>query len=247
MRVLRAVLRTVLAVVAAVALYLGAAAVGGLVGGLGGAGRATDGPVRVGLVIGPIHTDLLIPLTPAVRDRLAFAAGTLPFDDPRAEWLVVGWGARQFYTTTGTLADINAPSVFWGIVGDDPVLRLDVTGRITDFTGVPLLSLDEATLARLVDRIAAEVPPGAAPLDHPGFTQSDVFYPATGGFHALRTCNVWMGEVLRDAGIAWGVWTPTPQAVRLSLWRFHPGAVAVQAAAGSSASISATIGKTRSP
>lgn len=34
----------------------------------------------------------------------------------------------------------------------------------------------------------------------------------------MRTCNVWVGERLRRAGLPFGNWTPTPQAVRLSLW-----------------------------
>jgi uncharacterized protein (TIGR02117 family) len=219
-RALRGLGLVLAALAAAVLFYV----VAGMAGGLVGAQRTAEGPVRVGLLIGPIHTDLLIPLTPEVRARLGDAAvNGVPVDDPRAEWLVAGWGARQFYTTAGTWADVTAGALFRGVTGDTAVLRLDALGRIGDFGDMAFLTMDEATLLRLVDRIVADVPPGAPPLDHPGFTATDAFWPATGRFDIFRTCNVWVGEVLRDAGVAWGLWTPTPQAVRLSLWRFHAG------------------------
>jgi hypothetical protein len=45
-----------------------------------------------------------------------------------------------------------------------------------------------------------------------------VFYRAKGRFNILHTCNAWTGEVLRAAGIRFGLWTPTTQAVKLGLW-----------------------------
>jgi hypothetical protein len=52
-----------------------------------------------------------------------------------------------------------------------------------------------------------------------GLTGSDGFLEAGGRFHALRTCNTWTGRMLRAAGVEVGAWTPTPYALRLSLWR----------------------------
>ncbi len=222
--------RTALAALRAAALfaavilgYLAAAGVGGL---WGNGNTASPGEYRIGLVIGPIHTDLLIPLTPAVKTRLAFAIRDgVPLDAPGAEWLLVGWGAREFYTTAGTFADITAHATFRGITGDDAVLRLDAIGRINDFTDIPLLEMDAVRFAALLEVIATSFAPGPAgtpvPLDHPGFTASDRFYPATEHFNILTTCNVWVGDVLGAAGIAFGRWTPTPYAMQLSLWRFH--------------------------
>jgi hypothetical protein len=52
----------------------------------------------------------------------------------------------------------------------------------------------------------------------PGLTAQDAFFASRGDFSGLRTCNVWVGEVLREAGVRLGAWTPTPQSLRLSLW-----------------------------
>jgi uncharacterized protein (TIGR02117 family) len=222
-RLLRAALRAAALLAAVILGYLFAAGVGGY---WSNGHQARSGEYRMGLVIGPIHTDLLVPLTPAVKTRLAFAiADGVPLDAPGAEWLLIGWGARDFYTTAGTYADITARATFRGITGDDAVIRMDAIGRITDFTGIPLIQLDAVQFAALLDHIAASFAPGPdgapAPLDHPGFTASDRFYPATGHFNILNTCNAWVGETLAAAGVPFGRWTPTPHAMKLSLWRFH--------------------------
>ncbi|MGL4322251.1 MAG: DUF2459 domain-containing protein [Paracoccaceae bacterium] len=223
-RSLRAALRAAALLAAVILGYLAAGAIGGLIGN---GHTAREGEYRIGLVVGPIHTDLLIPLTPAVKTRLAFAIPDgVPLDAPGAEWLLVGWGAREFYTTAGTFADVTMAATIRGIVGDQAVLRIDAIGRIEDFTDIPLIQTDAVQFAALLDVLAGSFTPGPdglpAPLDHPGFTASDVFYPATGHFNILNTCNVWVGDLLGAAGIAFGKWTPTPYAMKLSLWRFHP-------------------------
>jgi uncharacterized protein (TIGR02117 family) len=222
-RLLQSFLRAAALLAAVVLGYLVAGAVGGV---WGNGHAASTGEYRIGLVVGPIHTDLLIPLTPAVKTRLAFAIPDgVPLDAPGAEWLLVGWGARAFYTTAGTYADITPQATFQAITGDSAVIRLDAIGRITDFTDIPLIEMDAVQFSGLLDILVGSFAPGEAgmpvAIDHPGFTASDRFYPATGHFNILTTCNVWVGDVLGAAGIPFGRWTPTPQAMQLSLWRFH--------------------------
>jgi uncharacterized protein (TIGR02117 family) len=172
---------------------------------------------RIGLAAGPIHYDILLPLTAPVRDRFAFAeTAGVPVRYPQAEWLVVGWGAQGFYTSTRTLADMAAGTILQAATGDAAVLRLDALGPLPPDAPVTWLALSDAALVALAETIAAEA--GSEALAHPGFTDTDAFWPAAGRFHLMRTCNVWVGERLRAAGLRLGAWTPTPQAVRLSLW-----------------------------
>jgi uncharacterized protein (TIGR02117 family) len=203
--------------------YILAAAAGGLIGN-GHAARGGD--VRIGLLIGPIHTDLLIPLTPDVRARFGFAADAgVPVNADGVQWLLLGWGAREFYTTIGTYADVTAHALWSGVTGDAAVLRLDVAGGIDDFSQTPLIEIDAVQFAALLDVIATEFARGAdgAPtaIAHPGFTPTDQFFTARGPFNILRTCNVWVAETFAAAGISFGRWTPAPFSVRLALWRFY--------------------------
>ena len=185
-----------------------------------GSGPDLSGPPahRIGLLQGPIHTDLLFPLTPDTRARFGFAeAAGVPVQHPDARWLMLGWGSKAFYTTAGTYADITASAVLTAATGDRSVLRLEVTGPLPDVApSLRYLTLSDAQYQALLRQIEAAFD-GQAPLDHPGFTATDAFFPAHGRFHALRTCNVWLGEVLNRAGIPFGLWTPTTWSVTLAL------------------------------
>ena len=187
-----------------------------------GPGPDLSGPParQIGLLQGPIHTDILFPLTPEVRETFTFAepAG-VPINHPDAEWLVLGWGSAAFYTTAGTYADITARAVLTAATGDDAVIRLDALGPQPPLPNLRVLALSEAQFQALLTQTAAAFA-SQTRLDHPGFTGADAFFPARGHFHLFRTCNVWLGESLRAAGIPFGLWTPANWSVTLSLDRF---------------------------
>lgn len=190
-----------------------------------GAGPDFSGPAtrQIGLLHGPIHTDILFPLTPEVRQRFAFARGAgVPLTHPQAEWLVLGWGSAAFYTSAGTYADITAGAVVTAATGDTAVIRLDVLGPLPPLENLRFLRLSEAQYQALLARTAAAFA-STDRLDHPGFTGTDAFFPAHGHFSALRTCNVWLGETLRAAGIPFGLWTPANWSVGLALAWHLPG------------------------
>ena len=215
-------LRLSLAVVLGLPLaYFLAALLGAVVPGPAAEPVAPTGePVVLHLLGGPIHTDLLLPATPEARAAFAFAeqAG-VPID--RAAYILVGWGAHEFYTATGTYADLTPGPVWRAITGDRAVLRVDAVGPVSSpLPGLPL-TVDRASYEILLGRIAADVAGG--PVVGAGFTPTDAFFAAEGRFHLFNTCNVWVSEQLRDAGVPFGLWTPTPYAVRLS-WAWHHGA-----------------------
>ena len=142
------------------ALYLMASVLLALVPG---PGPDLSGPASrtIGLLQGPIHTDILLPLPPETRARFAFAeTAGVPVNHPQAEWLVFGWGSAAFYTTAGTYADITASAILTAATGDDAVIRLDVLGRG--------LSYDFKLLA---DRLAPAPVPVTARLGLPEGTQ----------------------------------------------------------------------------
>jgi len=178
---------------------------------------------RIGLIQGPIHTDILFPLTPDTRARFGFAepAG-VPLNHPEAEWLVFGWGSAAFYTTAGTYADITASAVLTAATGDDAVIRLDALGPLPPLENLRFLQLSEPQFQALLTQTSSTIA-NQTKLNHPGFTGTDAFFPAHGTFSALRTCNVWLGETLRAAGIPFGLWTPANWSVTLSLDHHLPG------------------------
>ena len=198
----------------AVALWFAAGLLGGAVLS---DGEAPGSDVVVRLVGTPIHYDFLLPATPETRAAFGFAAAAgVPVEDAAVRWILVGWGARDFYTTVGGYGDMTAGPVWRAITGDASVLRVEAWGEVDPGTA-PAIPMGAAQYDRLLAAIVASTDGRA--LDHPGLTAADRFFGGIGRFDLRRTCNVWVGEMLRAAGLRFGLWTPTPQAVRLSLAR----------------------------
>ncbi len=198
------------------ALYLAASLVLPLIPGPG-ADLSGPGTLKIGLLQGPIHTDILFPLTPEIRTRFAFAeAAGVPLNHPDAQWLLFGWGSAAFYTTAGTYADITVRAVLTAAAGDDAVIRLDALGALPQLDNLRFLDLSEAQFQALLARTAGTFA-SETRMNRPGFTGTDAFFPAHGHFNALRTCNVWLGETMRASGIPFGLWTPANWSVTLSL------------------------------
>ncbi|SEM97657.1 conserved hypothetical protein [Loktanella fryxellensis] len=197
--------RLALAVLLAPVLYL-------LAGTLGGAiriGEVADPPdAAVLLLHGPIHTDIVLPVTPEVRRSFAFLkASGMAMDDPAIRWIVIGWGARDFYMRTATASDLAIGPVMRAIAGDSAVIRVETGGTEWDTSQLAQVPLTAAQFTRLVGTIRDSFA-DTVPLAGPGFNAFDAFYPAHGRFNLLRTCNVWVGNVLRQAGARVGIWTP---------------------------------------
>lgn len=178
-------------------------------------------PNAVQLVSGPIHYDFLIPLDAQVRARFQFLeeAG-LPIADPRSRWLVIGWGARSFYTTTGGYQDVTLKAVIKGAAGDHSVLRVDVLGALPNLPDLPKVRFDadeyDAFLEALTQSFERDEAQGVLRLPLPGFTQRDAFFAAKGRFHLFQTCNTWVARMIHASGRRFGIWTPLPYSIRLS-------------------------------
>ncbi len=218
---MRAARRIGLALLAPVLTYLLAALVGALWPGRVAEVAESGAAREIRLIAGPIHYDVLLPLTPEVVSRFSFVeAAGVPIRHPEARWLSVGWGSEAFYTRTGTYADISLPVIWRAATGDSSVLRFEALGILSEHPAIRTLTLDEARFDALVADLARATGADPRALDVAGHSATDAFYAAEGHFDLLRTCNTWVADRLRAAGVPMGVWTPTPYAVTLSLRRF---------------------------
>lgn len=171
------------------------------------------------MINGPIHYDLVLPLNAETRDafeRISYDALNIT----EARHLIIGWGARDFYTTVGGYSDVSLRAVRRGIFGDSAVMRLDVAGALPPDHGLRALSLTRAQYKKLLSAIISSFA-ADTPILQGNFTPTDAYYPANRRFHILRTCNVWVGETLRRAGIRFGTWTPLTLSVSMSHWWYH--------------------------
>jgi uncharacterized protein (TIGR02117 family) len=173
----------------------------------------------------PIHTDIAIPIDPAVRRRFAFLeAGGMPAAHPAARWLIFGWGGRAFYLETPTWAELKPGPVLKALTLDRSVLHVDVAGEIAEpHPAVTSFRISESAFERLTQFIAASFEESEGePVVVPGasYVGTDRFYEARGSFNALVGCNTWTAQALREAGLQTGWWNPLPALLAASL-RLH--------------------------
>jgi hypothetical protein len=152
------------------------------------------------------------------------AAAILGHTAANADWREPMAGTTIFIQTNGIHTGIVMPVAAQGI--DAPTwrqARLSTIATALTGSGATVMHVDHlgafaadenwrplrlrpAEYRRLAAFIAATLADG--PRVIPGHTARDVFYPATGRYSALRTCNAWPLEALRHAGIRMGKWTP---------------------------------------
>lgn len=222
-------------VLAAIVLYLGASLVGAMIPATPGAvappssvelaalapAAASSGQGKVYLLTTLLHADFAIAADERTRARFAFLAEAgFPIGDPALKFLVFGWGSRAFYTQTPHLADIRPGPTVRAIVGDEAVTHVMPAGDIRGLPNALAVPLPPGGLDRLTDFIEASFEPdgqGDFSMVQRGFGAWDAFYAARGRFNVFRPCNVWVGEGLRAAGVATGLWTPTTHALKLGL------------------------------
>lgn len=81
------------------------------------------------------------------------------------------------------------------------------------------MRLSREQYTALLAEITASAAAPPVGLEVQGHRPTSGFVEAVDRFHIARTCNTWVGRVLRASGVPVGAWTPTPYALRLSLWR----------------------------
>ena len=211
-------MRVAAAVAALIAAYLLAAWIGSSLGGE--APPAPDRGVAIWVETNGLHTGLIVPLVSEHADLTAFAdpadARAAPVG---ATHMLVGWGHAGVYRNTPRWQDLRVGDALSAIVGSNATL-LHVT-----FMAEPTLPnawqrrvvISEAAYRRLARRITERFAPGAAP--EPAYGDADVFYPSIGRYSWLYTCNNWTGDVLREAGVPMGRWTPFASGVMKWLTR----------------------------
>ncbi|MFY0659961.1 MAG: DUF2459 domain-containing protein [Shimia sp.] len=123
---------------------------------------------------------------------------------PEADWFEFGWGDKGFYFDVPTFADvtfaIGAKALFWPT---ETVMHVAVgTGspwtRFTHSEGIEIPVTDMA-LKKLVSFVEDSVE--SSQMLGPGLYGVSAFYKGRGKYHLFQTCNSWVSQALRAAGV----------------------------------------------
>lgn len=208
--------RLALALLSMPLLYLAAALVGSLIP-VNGSWEEPERGTLIYLRSNGIHVDIVMPTEAHGLDWRPLIRATDFADapaDPR--WFGFGAGERRVYLDTPTWSDLTPRTIWAALTGGDQILHVDRTvGAGADLYA---LRLRPEEYRRLWAAIRAEFDGPPQRIDHPGYGADDAFYEGRGKATALHTCNNWIADKLRLAGVRTSLWSPFAQGL---VWRYR--------------------------
>ena len=162
---------------------------------------ALNAPVeRVWVVDHGWHTGLVL-------GRSSIPPGLLPEQDdfPAAQYLEFGWGDADFYRARDAGVALAIRAAFLSKASVLHVAGLpeppEQAFAADDVVEIRLSRLGFEALARFVDGSFDREGQRVAPPRGPGLYGDSAFYTARGHYHLLYTCNTWIADALRAAGL----------------------------------------------
>ena len=146
------------------------------------------------------HTGLVV-------ERAAISPGLWPEQDDLAPapYLEVAWGDAAFYRAQNPGVGLavkaafgSAGSVLHVVALPGPPDRIFAGPQVVE---IRLSRPGGQALVRFVDESFARGERARAPRLGPGLYGTSAFYPARGRYHLLNTCNTWVADALRSAGV----------------------------------------------
>jgi uncharacterized protein (TIGR02117 family) len=157
-----------------------------------------------------IHTAIVMPLATPQKDwRTDFPASDVAAASRPYTPIAISWGEREVFLRTPTWSDLSPLTILRIVTtGGEGLLHVSHYIRPAPDATIRPLRISAADYARLVGQIEARLPKSEGRRRYPGYGKDDVFYDAPGTYTPVMTCNQWTSDVLGDAGIKTGRWTP---------------------------------------
>lgn len=212
--------RAALALLAIPALYLLAALAGSLIP-VNGDWQEPDRGTTVYLRSNGIHVDIVMPAMAEGLDwRPLFPRNHFRDATASPSWFSFGAGERRVYLETPTWWDISPRTVWAALAGGERVMHVDRLERPGPNLRAIRLRPEEYRRLWAAVRAQFDLSAGGRPqrIDHPGYGPDDAFYEGRGKASAVSTCNSWVAEQLRLAGVEASLWPPFAEGV---LWRYR--------------------------
>lgn len=153
-----------------------------------------------------VHLDIIIPfeyLDNELRQNIKLKNETLNFG--------FGWGDREFYYETPYWSDLKLRVAFTALF-----LKSESAMHVTFYPHsyrhwrkIPVCGEQLIRLNGYVINSFKRNSDGSFLLcPFPGYSEYDIFYEAKNSFSLFRTCNVWVNNAFKTAGIKTSVWSP---------------------------------------
>jgi uncharacterized protein (TIGR02117 family) len=212
--------RILAALLAIPAVYLLAALVGSLVP-VNRSWAEADRGTTIYLADNGVHTDIIMPVAAQGLDwsRLVHRSD-MADPPPGARWIAFGAGEKHVYLETPTWWDLTPRTVASALGGGPRVMHVEYVDSPAYAARELRLRPEEYRRLWASIRAEFELDGKGRPqrIAHRGYDCCDAFYDGVGKASAIRTCNSWVADRLRLAGVKTSIWPPFANGL---LWRYR--------------------------
>jgi uncharacterized protein (TIGR02117 family) len=202
----------------AVGLYFAAALVGSHIPENGDWTQPKDG-VDIFVETNGVHVSLIVPISAAGEDLSdLIRPDQLANRDFYGTHVMIGWGHARVYRNARTWDDVKSGDIASAIVGSDfTTLHIYHLINPTVLPHRKTLKVGGQQYRSIIRQIRAafRLNKQGESVAYPAYGADNLFYDSNGHYSAIHTCNNWTGDILRNAGVRIGVWTPMPGGVML--------------------------------
>ncbi|QTD56654.1 TIGR02117 family protein [Parasphingorhabdus cellanae] len=175
--------------------------------------KSPDDGIELFIETNGLHTGIIIPIQSDVHDWSVLIRPE-HLDDPTVygSHVLVGWGHEGVYRNAEHWRDLRLKDAASAVFGSNDVLlhvyHLKYPQTYPHYRRSFKVSEAEYRLIveAINDRFVLDETGQSIPSK--GYGKYDLFYRSQGHYNAFYTCNSWTGDVLRQAGIRTGIWTP---------------------------------------
>lgn len=182
--------------------------------------KNSDGGFEVYVVSNGVHADFVLPMDKLPSEWLEdINIGDFGFSKDELNFMGFGWGHRGFYLDTPSWAELKLSTAVTALFVPSPTLmHLKAFDQIPSenkyFEKLTLTSTQFSNLCNHIwDSFSKDHNNTITLLPNKGYTTNDNFYDACGSYHMFNTCNFWVNNGLRKAGVRTSIWTPVDRGV----------------------------------
>ncbi len=172
-----------------------------------------------------VHADLIIPVSNSTIDwRHEFPNDLFSGSTLTATHVAFGWGDKGFFIETPTWDDLKVGTAANALlIPSDSCMHVAYTSADSYGREKRSVLISKNQYRKLVDFIETSFETNDSgrriAISGSAYGSRDAFFESRGHYHALNTCNSWVGRALAAAGVRVPWLTPMPKSPMLYLPR----------------------------
>lgn len=177
------------------------------------------GEITIYLRTNGMHTSFVFPLRNDIMDWDEFTTPMHTLSkSPNYQYISFGWGDLKFYRNTPEWSDVKFPVAFQAVFLSNPsAMHVEFHQILRHNQPTISVKISKEQYMKLVqyvsDSFQSDMAGNIKPVSGLHYNDNDAFYHANRSLHFFYTCNTWVNEGLKKAGLRACLWTPFDEGI----------------------------------